>query len=65
MKSLKMFRVLVNPYRELVVAVLYWESMSSRITHVNYAAFPLEKVLEIASSDVKIKISNCDALGQY
>ena len=59
-----MFRVLVDPSQELVVAVLCWESMSSRMTHGNWAESRMDKVFKISGSDVKIGSSNYDALGQ-
>ena len=55
-----MFRVLIDPSQELVVAVLCWESPSSRITQVNYVASPLEKVIELAGSDAQTGSPNAE-----
>ena len=60
-----MFRVLVDPYQELVFSIICWESMSSCMTQGNSVASPLEKVFKIAGSDVETGSSNYDAFGHY
>ena len=60
-----MFRVLVDPFQELVVAVLCWEIISSHMTQGNEVASPLEKVIEIAGSDAETGSLNRNAFGWY
>ena len=51
-----MFWVLVDLYWELVVAILCWDSMSSFITHVNYAVSPLEICSQLQVRMLKLEV---------